>query len=426
MLPAQKLWSEVKLNRSSTYVGQPVEVRITVFTSTWFTSGVDLGNIKVNGAFTVYFRPVSKTIRIDGQTYAGVEQVYHVFPYSEDDIVFPSLNIQVETPPEGEYKGVVRSIKSAEKPIRVKPVPPSFDREQWLVTTGLQVTDNWSGNTRQVKVGDVLQRRITRTASSTVSELIPPIAWDSLPDVSLYPARNSVQNNKTRTAFSATRTETMRYLFEKEGTVTIPEIVFTWYHPYQEQLYKRTLKAITFDVQANPDLGILESIRDSLAAQQAAETPLEVEETPLTILGLSLKQFLAAVVLGIPAAYLLFLLFRKVIRYIKRRRERYRHSEGFYFRRFIAAARKKDREKIISSLYRWIDELNLAEPSIYYFTKKYGTPALSKHVRNLENQWRDKQALEPIDLRAWKIARQKYRENQSNSAVPIEHQWINP
>jgi len=233
-LYAQKIWSQVTLDRASAYVGQPVEVRITVYTSTWFTSGIDPGNIKVNGAYTIYFRPVSRSFQQGGQNYAGVELIYHVFPYRNEDVIFPSLDIEVESPPEGDFKGVKRTLKSAEKRIRVKPIPPNFSDEQWLVATGLTVTDNWSGNRQKVKVGDVLVRSIARTAYGTVGQLIPPIAWDSLPGISMYPARTNVENHETKTAIRATRTETMRYLFEEEGEITLPEMVFSWYNPYRE------------------------------------------------------------------------------------------------------------------------------------------------------------------------------------------------
>ena len=171
-----------------------------------------------------------------------MQLIYHVFPYSEKDLLFPSLDITVESPAEGDYKGARHLVKSAEKRIRVTPVPAGFDRDEWLVTTGLGISDNWEGDLQHVKVGDVLERQITRTAQGTVSELIPPIGWDSVPDVSMYAARSVVRNNKTATDISAVRTETMRFLFEKEGEVILPEMVFSWYDPVQKQLYKRTLE----------------------------------------------------------------------------------------------------------------------------------------------------------------------------------------
>lgn len=89
------------------------------------------------------------------------------------------------------------------------------------------------------KVGDVLERRIDRTLTTTVSELIPPVGWDSIENVSLYPMRSDVMNQKSKTAISASRTDGMRHLFLEEGEVKIPKQVFTWYNPYRKLLYKK-------------------------------------------------------------------------------------------------------------------------------------------------------------------------------------------
>jgi hypothetical protein len=422
---AQEVWTQVTMDRTSAYVGQPVEVKISAYTSTWFTSGIDLGNIKVNGAFTVYFRPVSRSIQQDGKTYAGVELLYHVFPYTDEDITFPSLEIEVETPPEGEYKGVKQTLKTQERKITVKPIPPTFSEEQWLVATGLRVNDNWSGNRQTVKVGDVLERRIARTAFGTVAELIPPIAWDSLPGVSQYPSRSAVDNQKSKTAISASRTETMRYLFEEEGEVTLPEMVFSWYHPYQQKLYKRTLPEVTFTVEPNPDLGVLASVRDSLQQAVALEAELEAEQAPFTILGMSPKIFLAVAALSILIVLLLIVIFRKTTRLIQQRRARYRNSEAYYFHLFAQSVRKHQHDSMLH-LYRWIDELELAEPSAYYFAKKYGTPALVEEAIRLENQSGQGKPWTETNLAEWKKARQNYKQRDTKKSLTWNTAWINP
>jgi hypothetical protein len=59
----------------------------------------------------------------------------------------------------------------------------------------MTVKESWSGDKTRVKVGDVLERSISREVSGTVSELIPPINWDSLPGVSLYPTRSEARKN---------------------------------------------------------------------------------------------------------------------------------------------------------------------------------------------------------------------------------------
>lgn len=426
-LSSQELWSEVILNKSSVYVGEPVEVTITAYTSTWFTRGIDPGNIKVEGAFTTFFRPVSTSFQKEGQTYAGVRLIYNVFPYSEKDILFPSLDITVETPPEGDFKGVAHVIKSAERAIRVTPVPAGFDRDKWLVTTSLGISDNWEGDLQHVKVGDVLVRQITRTAQGTVSDLIPPIQWDSVPAVSMYAARNSVQNNKTTTDISAVRIETMRFLFEKEGEVTLPEMVFSWYHPVRKQLYKRTLNEITIQVQPNPDLGVLASVRDSLLMEQALEMQESGEEKFITILGLSPELFTLVCLLATIVLVVIFLFMRRFIRWWKVRSERFRNSEAFYFKQFTKALRKKDAQDALHLLYRWIDTLYLSEPSLAFFAKTYGNGKLQHAIWRSEQGILSHEALTSSSyLKEWKAARNRYREGLANSGFEPHSVWVNP
>jgi len=423
---SQNVWSEVSLNKSSVYVGEPVEVTITVYTSTWFTKGLDLGNIKVNGAFSVYFRPVSTSFSRDGKTYAGVQQIYHVFPYSEKDIVFPSLDITVESPPEGGFKGERQVVKTAEKPIRVQPTPGGFDQDQWLVTTDLSVADRWQGDLQNVKVGDVLVRRIDRTAQGTVAELIPPIKWDSIPGVSQYRARSNVENRKTTTTFSASRTETMRFLFEKEGEVTIPATVFNWYNPVEKQPYKRTLQEISITVKPNPDLGVLASVRDSLRVQQEEMLQESEEDQLFRLFGLSPKQLLGIILLTIIVTYALAHLVKWARIHLRERHEQYLRSEAYYFDRFKKLATKNDPNSTLNALYRWIDELHLHEPSLEYFARNYGSEELLNEVTELEKDAANPPSQIKINLHEWKKARQSYNHGEMKTKPSDSISWINP
>ncbi|MCH4821754.1 hypothetical protein ML462_01090 [Gramella lutea] len=416
---SQNVWANVSLNKNSAYVGEPVEVSIKVFTSTFFTKGIDPGNIQVDGAYTIYFRPVSISIQQNGKTYAGVELKYNVFPYSENSIVFPELNIEVETPPEGDFKGVKKVINTAEKPIRVKPVPNNFEGNEWLVASDLRVSQNWTGDLKNVKVGDVLTRSIGRTAYGTVSELIPPISWDSISKVSLYPTRSQLENNRAKTAISARRTERMQYLFEKEGNVVIPEKVFSWYNPFQNRLYKRTLPEIKIEVQPNPELGLLASVKDSLLIQQETLENEVAEKKPYLIFGLSPKQFLLLVIFVIIVGFLLFKAIRwSLIRY-KERKKAYLVSELYYFRNFLKSLRSRDSKQKLNDLYRWLDELDLPAPNISSFIREFGTSSM---IRN----YKDEEDIARIEPAEWKEARKNYLRD-INMVDPVNNRhWINP
>jgi hypothetical protein len=427
----QQVYSEVDLSKNSVYIGEPVEVRVSVFTSTWFTKGVDPGNVKVDGAFTIYFRGVSTSKQVKGKTHAGVQMIFNVFPYEQDDIVFPSLEITVETPPEGGYKGVRKTIKTREKPIQVKPVPKSYGKADWLVSTDVVVAENWIGNRKNVKVGEVLERRITRTAAGTVSGLIPALSWDTLAHVSAYPARSSADDMKTKTAISAKRTDGIKYLFEKEGEVTLPKIEIQWWNPVRERLYKRTIREIKINVQPNPNLGMLESVRDSLATLNSAGSDTSVDQKNFWQ-RLTKTQISMLIVLMVLLIYLIYK-FDTIVQGVKgiwefyrKKREAYRRSEKYYFRQFILKAKSDDRKETLKAAYQWIDRLKLKEPTLKYFAGNFGNDALLDDIDRLETQTINSSNKVSVNIADWKLARQEYMKTSDSVDTGAKTMWINP
>ena len=425
-----KVISEVSINRSSVYVGQPVTVSVGIFTPTWFTQGINFGNIKVNGAFTVYFRSVSSTKNINGKNYAGVVAIYNVFPYDDDDdLVFPSLEMVVETPDEGGFKGVKRSVKTKSRDIVVKAVPNGNNTNDWLVANNVSVNESWQGDLNTVKVGDVVQRTVYRKVYGTVSELIPPVFWDSVQGVSIYPSRSSINTEKTKTTISATRTEGARYLFEKEGTVTLPEITVTWWNPNQNKLLKRTLKEKTLEVLPNPDLGMLETVRDSLQIAQQDFKEGDAEHIEKKIFGLSIRDFL--IYLGL--VLIILYAFYKLIRWLliskgvidrwRKKKAAYLQSEKYYFKLFLAEVSNNNKIAGINALYNWIDRLHLAEPTLENLATNYGSPEFVAFLNQLSdlNEFDPKSQVHHI-----KDARRNYLLQGDSPHYKPNENWINP
>ena len=57
---------------------------------------------------------------------------------------------------------------------------------------------------------------------------------------------------------------------------------------------------------------------------------------------------------------------------------------SIFFNLFLSAVRHKDGHQILQSLYRWLDEIELEEPTITYFAKSYGSSKLIKEVNAIE------------------------------------------
>ena len=292
----QSLLSYVTVNNSNPYVGQPVQVKVHVYTTTWFTAGIDVGNIQVDNALTVYFRSVSSVKNINGKKYAGVEFYYNLFPTQEGNITIPILEINVETPKEGGYKGVKRILKTKSKSVAVKPIPLGYDPQKWLVANSMSVSQKWSMALSNIKVGDVVERTINRSVSGTLSEFIPATLWDSIAGVSLYPKRPIVNTNKTRSSVSSNRSETVSYLFEKEGEVIMPSMTYLYWNAVNKKFYQKLVDSVTVLVKPNADLAMLNSIKKSLQQEQLEDIKVE---TPFLIFGLTPKTFIKYALIGL-------------------------------------------------------------------------------------------------------------------------------
>ncbi len=280
---SQNLISYITTNTNEAYIGQPVQLKVSVFTTTWFTKGVDIGNIQVDGALTVYFRSVSNSRVFSGKKYAGVDFYYNLFPTEEGILQIPVLEIQIESPKDGGYKGIKRTLKTKPKSIIVKSIPLGYDPNNWLVAYSLNITEKWSSTLGNVKVGDVIQRTISRFTGGTLSEFIPEIKYDSVYGLSIYPKRPQVKTNKSKTGVSSSRVETVNYLFEKEGTIAIPSIEYVYWNSGNKKFYKKQIAAKTIEVKPNADLAMLASIKKSL--QKEKKDDVETEDKAFLILG---------------------------------------------------------------------------------------------------------------------------------------------
>ena len=427
----QNFISYVTVNPDNAYIGQSVELKVSVYTTTWFTSGIDVGNIKVDGALTVYFRSLSQTKTFSGKKYAGVDFFYNLFPTKDGEIIIPPLEILVESPKEGDYKGIKHTIKTKAKSLNVKGVPLGYDPGNWLVARNLNVTEKWSASLNNVKVGDVLQRTISRSASGTLSEFIPETKWDSIAGVSLYPKRPISKTNKSKTSVSSQRLETVNYLFEKEGEITIPGIEYVYWNFSNKKFYKKQIDSVTINVSPNADLAMLKSIKNSL--QKEKEEAIIEEEKEFLILGMTPKTFLKYLLILILGVYVAIKLLKRAYSSYVNYRKTYLKSEKYAFNKAKKSLHKKDFKSFLSHCNTWLTKLEIKHISWDVFLNKYGTPQLIELAQKMsetifKNQQEGDSKSYTKFLEELKKSRKDYfKQQKENSSTKLKDtKWLNP
>lgn len=351
-------FARVSVSPRQGIVRQPYKVTIEVYSSTWFTSGLQFSNFVMEDAFIIPFtRTLSSISYINNKKYSTLSFYYLVFPYTEGELYIPEIELTANIPPVGEYKGVDRILKTKKQRIVVNPIPNNKDKSIDLVAQSASIKESWDKPLTDLKVGDVVVRQITLNVRGTLPSLISPLTIEEPEFVSLYAKDAVLKDKRDNNSVNGQRIETYSYLFEKEGELIIPEQEIVWCNPSNLKTYKRVLPEKKLVIAPNPDLALLQSLKDSLDAINAPDLTVETQEN---------YPWKRVLEIGLFSLMVLFIVYKMTRREVSRaidRRHAYLNSEAFYYKKINKAIAQKEMTVILNSIYNWLD-----------FTRQPGQP----------------------------------------------------
>ncbi|MBB6459319.1 BatD family protein [Flammeovirga kamogawensis] len=381
----QKPFATVSLNRTYAFEQQPIKATIKVYSPTWFTDGLEFGELKVNGAFIIPFtNSVAGNEIINNHSYAMITYYYLVFPYKVGELEFPELEMTAFIPPKGDFEGKPTTLRTSSKVIHVRSLPAS-DKPAFVANSAY-LNDYWNKDFKNLKVGDVLERTVTVTGFKTIANFIPSIAIDSVTYAKRYLNSNLTDqqiDNKKET-LKSTRTEKYSYLFTKAGDYEMPGSEITYFNPFTGKYKTVRSKAMKIHVDTSSNLGIVGSIADSLAALQPS---IATDDTPKVPLKEQIIEFivehkyqLLAVVIFLIVYKRLFRLLRILLFRMKEKRRMYLLSEGYAFKKALQKSRSKNPYLYLQRVYNWLLHTQEQQVSITQQAKEVGDEkALKKH-----------------------------------------------
>ncbi len=352
---AQKVnaFATVNVWPKSVYPKQPIKVTISVFSSTWFAEPLEFQNLVIQNCFIVpYTRTVPSIQYIKKKKYAALTFYYLVFPYAEGELLIPSLTINASIPPEGDYKGVPIALKTKAIRFNVKSIPDNINPDQWFVANGVWISEKWSKPLDNLKVGDVVERTIVVKATGTLPGFIPDLQIEEQDFLSLYLKDPEFDEKRKEKTVVGTRSQTFIYLFEKEGAYKIPAVEVSWWNSLAGKMYSKQLSEKELSINANPDLGILTSIKDSLNVDIGEEN-IEASHKSL----FTKKRIIIAIfLLGGLALFIWFiiLIVKRIIGWFAIRK----NCEKRIFERLIKEIKTGKSTQQHRLFYEWLDVFN--------------------------------------------------------------------
>jgi len=178
----------------------------------------------------------------------------------------------------------------------------------------------------------------------------------------------------------ASRTETVTYVLEREGSYKLPEIAVLWWNPQAKKMSRALLPAIEINVEENP-------VYHAEVFSSSEETEKQPPDNPERRLLERVKasSHWAGALLG---AFLLLLIGRRILAtkgisirsLAKEWRRRRNDAEITYFKRFQKASLSNDAGASLRELMSWLDSTNPrpVAPTLEQFTKESDVPGLRR------------------------------------------------
>lgn len=262
-----ELFIESVYSPEAPYVQQPVRYTLRLWRDSHLQQGYFLTPDIPDTILLEDKENETRLIKKNGQEYEVLEQHYFLIPQKSGEItlpapVFSSRNLFV--------KGKMLTLN-------VKPRPQSFSQKNWLIAKAIHIEQKWMFPEQALLVGEPVERTIIIKGVGIMGAQLPKIPLiDGVPLISENRSTASakgiltVQNFFDNSLHSINkgelygqRTQKLRYIADKPGKYSIPEITILWWNSQSEEIEKELIPGESFSVEQGTPLNNYKSFAKS-------------------------------------------------------------------------------------------------------------------------------------------------------------------
>ena len=194
----------------------------------------------------------------NGVSYVVTERKYAIFPQKSGEMKIKPLVLNAEVivnrqPDFNDFFGSrmtkTKRVLSKEVTLNVKPKPSTFTGKDWLAAEKLEFTQEWSGDTQQMKIGEPITRTLTLKGEGTTVGQLPElntIKTDA--NLKAYPDQPVLNEQKSANGISASRQEKIALIPEHAGNHVLPAIEIPWFNTLSQKMEIARLPETTITV----------------------------------------------------------------------------------------------------------------------------------------------------------------------------------
>ena len=277
---ASELFMEVEASPERPYLQAQVTYRLRIL-RTIDLHEASLSEPEVEGAIIERLGDdLSYAATRNGRRYQVIERRYALFPQRSGPLKIFGPVLNAEIAEVAQRRGAFPSIFTRTRPVQLKAedrtleVRPAQGGDPWLPAHGLTLTESWSPESPQWRVGEPVTRTLTLEALGLTGAHLPPIHADSPRGMSGYPDQPTIENGLDDDRLVGRRIERVALVPSRPGPFTLPEIRLRWWDVEAER--EREVVVPSRTIQVLP----AEGAADTVAPPPPQPAPVASAATP--------------------------------------------------------------------------------------------------------------------------------------------------
>lgn len=274
------LFLETEVDRESLYVQQQLLLKIRLFTS------IDLREIsseelKIDNAVIKSINETQYSRQVNGKTYGVVEVTYAVFPQQSGQLAIPAITWNITQrnshssgfgfDPRFSSSSKRFRLRTEAKTLDVLPAPASFSGRDWLPATQVKLSQSWSRDPGQFRVGEPITRKLVLSAEGVLSTLLPPIELPATSNVKYYPDQPQISEAADASGLQSTLEHSYAVVPSVAGEITLPAVTVDWWDTNTQQQRSATLPEQTIRVLPSAETQTPDAATQELSPQYGQE-----------------------------------------------------------------------------------------------------------------------------------------------------------
>lgn len=252
----QPIYTETLVDKSAVYIQEQIILTHRLYTSVqlrdYSLSELDIPDAIVQRLGDTQFQKV-----INGRNYLVLEVSYAIFPQSSGKLNIPVLRF-------GAFESTSRSQFGAfasrgnrvfrdtqAKTIDIMSRPAHVPADEWMPSSNVELTEQWSDDLNNLSVGEPITRTIRISAQGLTGAQILPLTIAPSSQYKLYPDQPQLDQQVSNNGLLGTRTESLALVPNQAGEIILPAIEMRWWDTVNQRMQTASLPGKTVQVSAS-------------------------------------------------------------------------------------------------------------------------------------------------------------------------------